>query len=231
MNLTLASVEVWRVRTTIRDTRPLLEILSADERERAARLFDGARRARFVLARAALRHLLCGYLGGDPADLELRYSAAGKPYVARGDGAGLRFSVTHAGDLALLAFASGRDVGIDIERARPPRRVARIAARLFDVPTQRLLETLAPAERTLAFHHAWTQREAYVKAVGGTIFGTHDPLPFRWPRPDRDVYQPPGDGAWTIAALRPADGYIGTLVIEGEAGPIIEREHDPVIGR
>lgn len=226
MRLSPGTVEVWRLRTTGIDVRPLESVLARDERTRAASLFDDVRRSRFVLTRTALRRILCTYIGGEPSALELRYGPAGKPYLVR-DGAAhtLRFSVSHAGDLALLAFGLGRDLGVDIERARPPRRPGRIAARLFDSETQQLLERLPPAERTLAFHNAWTQREAYVKAIGGTVFGTHDPLSLRWPRPDRDVHRVPGGGVWTIAALRPAEGYIASLVVAGEADRIVEHEY------
>jgi 4'-phosphopantetheinyl transferase len=227
MRLSPATVEVWRVRTAAIDPRPLETVLADEERVRAARLVDDVHRTRFVVTRAALRRILCAYTGGDPAAVELRYGASGKPYLEGGGAAhALRFSVSHAGDLALLAFALDRDIGIDVERARPPRRPGRIAARLFDGATRRLLEGLPPAERTLAFHHAWTQREAYVKAVGGTVFRTHDPLRLHWPRPEREVHRVPGGAVWTTAALRPAAGYIATLVVAGEPGPIVERDGD-----
>lgn len=229
LRLSPAAVDVWRVHMTAVDPRPLLDVLSAEERERAARLFDDTRRARFIRTRAALRHILSAYVGGEPAALDLRYGAAGKPYLVRdGAAAALRFSVSHADDLALLAFAWNAEIGVDVERVRPPRHGTRIADRLFDEETRRLLARLPPAERTFAFHHAWTQREAYVKAVGGTLFGTLDPLSLRWPRPGRDVRHVAGGDLWTIAPLLPADGYIGTIVVAGEADRITEREHDPV---
>lgn len=218
-------MDVWRVRTNAVDATPLEWLLADEERARAARLVDDVRRARFVVTRAALRRILCGYTGSPPTAVELRYGASGKPYL-RDDGAphALRFSVSHAGDLALLAFALDRDVGIDLERTRPPRHPARIAARLFDDETRRLLEALPPAERTLAFHHAWTQREAYVKAVGGTLFRTEDPLRLRWPRPERDVQRVPGGAVWTTAVLEPESGYVATVVIAGEPERITVRD-------
>jgi 4'-phosphopantetheinyl transferase len=228
MRLSPGIVEVWRLRMSAVDLRPLRTLLSAEERKRAARLFDDTRRARFVLTRASLRRILGAYVGGDPAALDLRTGASGKPYLVRdGAAAALRFSVSHADDLALLAFAWNAEIGVDLERARPPRHSERIADRLFDEETRRLIARLPAAERTVAFHHAWTQREAYVKAVGGTLFGTHDPLSLRWPRPDRDVHRVAAGEVWTVASLLPADGYIGTLVVAGETDRLTEREYDP----
>ena len=227
--LSRRTIEVWRV--PIDPAGPadaLRALLSQEERLRADALPDPRIRSRFVGTRAALRLLLGRHLGGEPSAFELRYGVNGKPFLFRhGAADGLRFSVSHAADLALVALALGRDVGVDIERVRVARHADRIATRLFDGHTCALLGRLAGDDHTLAFHHAWTQREAYVKTVGGSVFGTRDPLAFHWPRPHRDVQRGDGGTAWTVAVLEPGPGYVASLVAEGEAESITEQDWDP----
>lgn len=229
--LSPGTIDVWRVPT--RAGRPadgLRSVLSPDEVRRASRLADPRARVRFVHARAALRLLLARYTGDDPAALDLAYGVSGKPSLRAAGADAPGFSVSHAGDLALLAFARGGDVGVDLERIRPPRHADRIAARLFDRATCALLGRLADEDRVLAFYHAWTQREAFVKAVGGTLFATHDPLAFRWPRPRRQVQRVAEGASWTVAALEPGPGYVATVVAQGSARRIVERDWDPTEG-
>jgi 4'-phosphopantetheinyl transferase len=226
------TISVWRVSTAFAGAAEALRaLLAPDERDRADRMPDPVARARFVVTRASLRRLLAHELGGDPIAFELRYGATGKPFlVRRGEADALRFSVSHAGDLALIALCRGRDVGVDIESVRRPRYGVRIAERLFDAATCRLLDGLPPADWTDVFLHAWTQREAFVKAVGGSIFGTEDPLAFRWPRPHHDVQRVRDGDEWTVAVLTPGAGYVASLVARGVADRIDEHHWNPLDG-
>ena len=173
-----------------------------------------------MVARVALRELLARYLGTDEP-VELRYSAAGKPSLDSASPVGLHFSLAHAGGVALLAF--GRfDVGVDVERVRPVTHAARIAERVFPARTRAVLATVGPDEWWQAFFAAWTQREALVKAVGGVLLATRDPLDFVWPPPSgvRRFVEDPGTAAardWTIAHLPTESDLTAALVA---AGPI-----------
>jgi 4'-phosphopantetheinyl transferase len=173
-----------------------------------------------VATRWALRSILALYLGGDPARLQLRYSTRGKPALDARHEAGLHFSVAHSGGIALLAFARA-EVGIDIERVRRLAREARVTERLFAGRTRTVLESLPAAQRLDAFFAAWTQREALVKAVGGALMVTHDPLEFEWPRPagprlQRVPHEEGGERTWTVAAIPHSPGFAATLVTAGE---------------
>jgi 4'-phosphopantetheinyl transferase len=222
------AMHIWRARTTPSnaDTSRLDRLLSSDERARASRFGDARARARFTLSRAALRTILARYAGCDAAALSFDYTKAGKPSVrAGGPGHGLRFSLSHAGEIALIAISRDHEIGVDVERVRQVGHAARIARRLFAAPTRAVLDHLDGAEADAAFVHAWTQREALVKTVGGGMYGTRDPLEFEWPRPGPSQVQhtgaePHGIGAWTVAPLVPAEGYAATAVAAGIAQTI-----------
>ena len=92
-------------------------LLSQEERHRAGRFAFECDRRRFTVARARLRQLLAARLDIGADSVELVYGERGKPALARRVAASnLRFSVSHCDDVAVYAFAFGREVGIDVER-------------------------------------------------------------------------------------------------------------------
>jgi 4'-phosphopantetheinyl transferase len=83
----------------------------------------------------------------------------------------LRFNVSHSGELAVIAFALGCEVGIDVEQLRDVGRLEQIARRFFHPSeTSAVLSTPEPA-RNLAFLRCWTGKESILKALGTGIVG------------------------------------------------------------
>lgn len=182
--------------------------LSHDEAERARTLAEPAR-SRFMLTRSALRTRLADYLGCAAGDVGFDYGEMGKPHLRSDER--LHFSVAHTGDLALLAFAREAPVGIDIERLRSVRRQQRIARRVLAPASAEALARIPAAERDEAFIWAWTQREAYVKAIGSGLLRSPDPLPFVWPP------RPYESAGWQVMPLPVATDYSACLVIHGSS--------------
>jgi 4'-phosphopantetheinyl transferase len=218
-----AEVHVWRATLS----RPaavvarLWHALDGAERDRALRLAGPVARTRFIVARGTLRQLLGGYLGVEATEIRIGYGSCGKPEL-RGAGGppALHFSVSHSADVALFAFASDRELGVDLERIRRVPRMQHILQRYFHRSTHRLVESRPEEERTAAFMAAWTQREAYVKALGGGMFETEDRLGCVWPLPHAPLLRAshePGSATrtWSIVPLRPGDGYMAACVAAG----------------
>ena len=78
----------------------------------------------------------------------------------------LRFNLSHSGRRAVLAITRGRDVGVDIELAEKPRRIAAIAGRFFSVQEAEALLSLPRSQQLDRFYDLWTLKEAYIKACG-----------------------------------------------------------------
>jgi len=137
-------LHVWRA-DLARVGDGLGELLSASERERAEQLRSERSRRLWIRSRGILRALLARYEGSDPRALRFALGAHGKPMLeapACGE-VDLRFNLSHSGTLALYAVTAGREVGVDIERAR---------------------------ERyTAEFLRAWVAREAAVKCRGSGL--------------------------------------------------------------
>lgn len=134
-------LDLWRARLDRADWPPA-EGLPEAERERARALRLPEARRRWVAARWALRLVLGSYLGRDPAAIELRFGAHGKPALAGNES--LRFNLSHSGELAVIAVSGEREVGVDVQR---------LGAK--------------PAE----YYAAWVRREAIAKCQGVGIWG------------------------------------------------------------
>jgi medium-chain acyl-[acyl-carrier-protein] hydrolase len=214
-------VHVWRVPLDQpEESRTVLRrLLSADEEDRARRFHFPRDRDRFTVCRGALRALLGRYLAHDPARLRFAYGTHGKPAPAAG---GLRFNVTHADGLALLAITGGREVGVDLERVRPGMATEEIAARYFSAREVAALRSVPPNLRTEAFFNCWTRKEAYLKATGDGLMRALDRF---------DVTLSPGEPAallanrdepaearrWSLRELSPGPGFVGAVAVEGQS--------------
>jgi 4'-phosphopantetheinyl transferase len=227
--LEVDAVHVWRVRTNPapRSLATLAQLLSADERDRAARFHFESDRQRYVAARATLRRLLGEYVEAAPADLVFRYGARGKPDIETPLATrATQFNVSHRGDFALLVFARGREVGIDIENVREVPEALTIARNHFTAAETRLLECAqAGTSRQECFFRLWTRKEALIKAVGTGL---------SMPLTEFDVSSAAATGApwhvvrvparpetaWAVRDLQPAEEYRGALCVAGSAARV-----------
>lgn len=152
------------------DVAAALATVSADERARAIRLRVEVDRTRFLLRRQALRAILSAYTGVPPHELVFDVDRFGKPaWAAPLGAAGLSFSLSHSGGVALLAVARDGRLGVDIEVLRPLPDVDVIARRMFSPAEYEALAAESAADRCPAFLRVWTCKEAVVKALGGGL--------------------------------------------------------------
>lgn len=206
-----------------------LGLLSEDERARAGRYRVEGARVRFVAARALLRRLLAGYLGGEPAGLAFTYGPHGKPDLA---GAGdLRFNLSHSGALAVCAVARGVELGVDVEQVRP-LAYDRVALRFFSRRETEALLALPPAQRAAGFFNAWTRKEALLKARGGgltiALSGFTVSLAPGEPAALLEADWPAEDASrWRLFGLTMPEGYAGALAA---SGPVAVRRFEAAPG-
>ena len=217
-------MHVWRVRLDVDDAahERLLRLLAPAELERARRFRFQDLSRRFINARGALRTVLGGYLAQPPGSLRIEVEPGGRPFLpGLPDGRSLRFSVSHACDLALLAFTWDRAVGVDVEDRQRPADFEVIAGRFFAPGERTALEAVSGADRREAFFNAWTRKEAYLKARGtGLTRSLQDfevsLLPGEPARLVRDERDPQAPGRWSLQALDPGPGYAAALAVEGQ---------------
>jgi 4'-phosphopantetheinyl transferase len=192
---------VWWAHLDDWGAEPFEDVLSPDERNRAAAFRFPRDRSRFVAARGLLRTLLGDYLGVDPKRIELAYDENGKPRLADGDTA-LRFNLSHSNGVLALALCEGREIGIDIEALRDDPFMEAIARRFLPPEAAMEIERQPRIERSREFFRAWVRQEAYAKAHGAGL---------------ELIGESPDSGSWSIADLDLLDGYAAAVAIESDA--------------
>lgn len=201
--------------------------LSPAEIERANRFHQPRDRRRFVVARGSLRRFLGEYLALEPTAVKLTATTLGKPHLAD-ERLSFRFNVAHSDELALFAFADGREVGVDVEEERADFNWQELAQRYF-TPEEFTALLSAIDSPNAFFFRCWTLKEAYVKALGqgmqlpldrfavtitgesvGLLHTAHDPE--QLPR-------------WTLRSLSPAAGFAAALAVEGSDWRLFRARH------
>jgi 4'-phosphopantetheinyl transferase len=141
--------------------------LSSAERERARRFVFEAHRRRYLVTRTWLRAVLGVCLNLPPQAVPLAANARGKPCVApEANPAGLQFNLSHCGHLALLAVATGREIGIDVQGVLREDAWPVVAGRCCTPDEREHVQALPPALRAAACSEIWTRKEAAGKASG-----------------------------------------------------------------
>jgi len=165
--LSSAAIHIWEFPLSISQSAftSLARLLSPDEQTTASRFRFERDARRFTVARASLRAVLTGYTRSPARDLQFVYSQHGKPALAHSP-QDIRFSVSHSGDLALLAVARSREVGVDLEVIREDVETDKLAQRFFSVRERESLHLLPSQHRVPAFFRCWTCKEAFLKAQG-----------------------------------------------------------------
>ena len=190
-----------------------LAILDDAERRRAEQLRFEHDRLRFVHAHAFARRVLAGYLRIPPATIRFRTTPHGKPGLAgRPD---VSFSLSHAGDVVVVAVGQGQAVGVDVERLRRVDDALALASGLFTAREAGTLRRVPPADRSAAFLALWTRKELVVKACGAGLsmpLDTFDVLDDDggWTGPRRVQL---ADATFTVGAFRAPTGYIGAVTV------------------
>ena len=161
-------VHVWHIALDLPENAiaPLLELLDAEERNRAARFKFPAPRNQFVVSHAFVRSVLGRYLQIDARDIRFRASDHGKPEITEGD---LRFNLSHTEGAAVVAIARRRPVGVDVEKIRTNLEPLELANRFFSRQEADWLSGQSEPQRVAAFFACWTAKEAYIKACGGGL--------------------------------------------------------------
>lgn len=157
------------------------ELLSDDERKRAARFATPTLRHRYTAAHLFLRRSLAPFCDARPEQLSFTDNAWGKPSLTSHPA--LQFNLSHSQHLALVGIntadtASAIGVDIEVLQRWPDEELRSLSQTIMTVAEQQsLLTTLKSSNAhamgqkdhgmaSHAFLTAWTRKEACVKALG-----------------------------------------------------------------
>ena len=226
--LPAGEVHVWRasLEWPDADVRRMRTVLARDEQSRADRFRFERDRSRYIVGRALLRGLLAGYLETAPWKPEFQYGQFRKPMLRDGPW----FNLSHSGPVALYAFTSTGEIGIDVELDNGDFTRERIAERFFSPAEVSVLRSLPPELQPRAFLTCWTRKEAFIKARGDGLSLALDSF---------DVTLAPGVPAalmhtawcsdeprqWRLQDLsHRRAGYIAAVALRGSRWRVVERQ-------
>lgn len=217
-----ARADVWLISLAGLDASAerFVEILSDDERRRAARFKFDRHRQLYVAAHGAMHLILSRYLSIEPAALAFVKGSNGKPVLAPDFAAsGLRFNLSHSHEAALLGVVRGREIGVDIEWVKEGYGYDAVARRFFTTKEVSQLCALPPALQRRAFFKCWTSKEAFLKAKGTGLSGKLDEVEILLGADQRLRIGASVPG-WTLDELNPGNGYEAAMVVEGGSLPV-----------
>jgi len=227
--LEAGEVHIWCVKLACDSSElgRLEGLLVPAELSRADRLLDRQARDRYVAGRGFLRQTLGPYLGMLPQQILISEGEHGKPFLAGNDAAAgaIRFNLSHAGNLALFAMASEREVGIDVEEVSGEAPILDMAKISFsDREREELLQLPQELQRP-AFYRCWTRKEAYLKGCGLGFSLPSDSfdvslLPESPPALIAHRLLPDDPVRWRLLDLAVPEGFCAALAVEGRL-PII----------
>jgi 4'-phosphopantetheinyl transferase len=209
-------VDVWWFDTRAVTTGPAgLADLDPGERARAEAFLFPADRRRYQAAHLMLRRVLAGYTGTPPGRLRLgrercpHCGQPGKPVLEPGPRTLPSFSLTHSGDMVIIAVA-GRPVGVDVERDAAGC-VCSLAQALHPADAA-WVAGLGEPDRHEAIITCWVRAEAVLKCTGQGVGHGLGGFPVRPCRAASPV------NGCTVRQLPAPPGYRAAVALAGSHG-------------
>jgi phosphopantetheinyl transferase len=159
-------------------------------------------------ARTALEAIVSGYAPHASAV----FRAGRRPEVV---GAPLHVSLARADRLALVAVATGREVGVDVEPTAPAPPPA-VVAHLLTEREARGVEQQPSGGRDAAFARAWVRKEAVLKAAGVGLAVEPRLVEVGVEPGAQRVVSVPGRGHMTVSDLA-FEGHVAAVAASGTA--------------
>ena len=218
--LTANDIHIWRIFLNVQPEiiATARTLLAVEEQERAARFYFHQDRRCYIVARGALRDILGRYLGQPPKTIRFQVTEYGKPHLAQSE---FDFNVSHSAELALIAIARQRPVGVDVEYAQRPLHDAdALVDRYFSVHERNAYRAVPAAQKQTAFYNGWTRKEAYIKARGEGLSHPLDQFDVEL-RPGKTAAfininnDPAETDHWSLYAFTPAPDYIAAFATPG----------------
>lgn len=225
-NLGAGDVHVWYART---DRIPaigfdrLADVLSPEERTRAAEYMQEKDRRTSIVARGLLRTLLNQYTGLAPESIQFGLAGNGKPVLTAVDqeraADSIYFNVSHSGRGVLLGFTRVADIGVDIEDIdRSMDDLPGIAENFFAPGEADTLKRMDQSQLRRSFFNCWTRKEAFIKVYGEGLSRDLNSFEVEF-RPDRPARLLVLDGSeadarrFSMIAVDPEPDYIAAICL------------------
>jgi 4'-phosphopantetheinyl transferase len=199
--------------------RELGSLLSAEERRRADEFAFERDARRFIVSHAVLRTLLGRAVGIPAGELSFRMKPGLKPVLEASAAQPIHFSLSRSEELVLIGLAS-RPLGVDVEWSARTVDTEAVSDFVLSDREREACRRLDPSDRRRAFLQCWTQKEAYLKAIGkGLSVSPASVEVSLGPDEGTRLKSVAGDSRaaakWFVDLVTPCEGYIGAVAILG----------------
>jgi len=195
--------------------------LSEKERIRSHQFHFESDRHAFIVRHGILRAILGRLHGIDPQQVKICTGSYGKPYIERtGDVDPIQFNMSRSKDMVLFGFCRGRQIGVDIEFEASEPDFEQIVTHFFSASEQASFHDLPESQKKPAFYHCWTQKEAFLKALGDGISRGLDQFdvstnPTEPAKLIRVLWHPDSVFRWSLKTVKSIPGYCAAVAVEG----------------
>jgi 4'-phosphopantetheinyl transferase len=158
-------------------------------------------------SRIALRLVLAQHTQQAPQHIDILTSATGKPFLPQHP---LHFNLSHSGDQALIGIAN-TPLGLDIEQLKMNvQNVQELAPSVMHPLELAQFLKLSGSEQIVFFYTQWTQKEAYLKAIGTGLQQAPNTLRTAYGQAVESL-DPPHDQAWYSHPVEVPKSYTGSV--------------------
>lgn len=192
------------------DLTGYLDVLSVEERRRAARFRHLDQAWDYVISHALLRSLMSSGTDIPPSAWQMTVDARGKPSARAPGGVEVPFfSLTHARGLVACALSSSARIGIDVEAMNRAPDLIELQEQILSKDERNATTLMTDSQQFLL--QLWTVKEAYSKAIGLGLA-----LPFPSVTVELSGHQPTliAPGSWHCMSFAATDEFVTALVFE-----------------
>ncbi|MBD3184087.1 4'-phosphopantetheinyl transferase superfamily protein [Candidatus Poribacteria bacterium] len=221
IKLTDGFIDIWLGKLDQPDEtiQSLMKSLSNSEINRAVKYRLDRDKNRFIVGRGILRDIIGRYLNMEPHVINFQYGKFGKPYLPDSySDKKIKFNLAHSRGIAIYAFVSEKEIGVDVECVREMPDVDYIADSFFSSPEVSALRSVSEDQKQEAFFNCWTRKEAYIKALGDGLTHSLDQfsvslIPGEEPK-ILEIKNSPNPEKWSLRAFKTEDNYIAAVAVE-----------------
>jgi len=213
--------EIYLYHADLRQTGwgKLVRLLSVEERRRADAFAFERDARRFIVSHAVLRTLLGHATGIPPGELSFRREPGLKPALETRSAQPIHFSLSRSEELVAIGLAS-RPLGVDIEWLAKTIDIEAMGDFVLSDREREAFRRLDPSDRRRALLQCWTQKEAYLKAIGRGLSVSPAAVEVSLgPDEVAGLKTVAGDARaaaeWFVDLVVPREGYIGAVAVRG----------------